>query len=84
MRNFIALKIDLDSNYVALSATPLVATCALTFAHTNTQDATLKGTDGKELLIPPGAQYRLERVDLSQIQIKSKAGECVYVVGHGG
>lgn len=84
MRNFIALKIDLDSNYVALSATPLVVICTLTFAHTNTQDATLKGTDGKELLIPPGAQYRLERVDLSQIQIKSKAGECVYVVGHSG
>ncbi|QOJ18477.1 MAG: hypothetical protein HRU76_13145 [Phycisphaeraceae bacterium] len=84
MRNFIALKIDLDSTYVSLSATPLVATCTLTFAHTNTQDATLKGTDGKELLIPPGAQYRLERVDLSQIQIKSKAGECAYVVGHGG
>jgi len=84
VRNFIALKIDLDSNYVALSATPLVATCTLTFAHTNSQDATLKGTDGKELLIPPGAQYRLERVDLSQFQIKSKAGECVYVVGHSG
>ncbi|MBK9187331.1 MAG: hypothetical protein IPM33_00080 [Phycisphaerales bacterium] len=84
MRNFIALKIDLDSNYVALSATRLVAICTLTFAHTNSQDATLKGTDGKELLIPPGAQYRLERVDLSQIQIKSKAGECVYVVGHSG
>ena len=84
MRNFIALKVDLDTDYVALSTPPLVATCTLTFAHTNTQDATLKGTDGKELLIPPGAQYRLERVDLSRIEVKSKAGECVYVVGHGG
>lgn len=84
MRNFIALKIDLDSTYAALSATPLVATVTMTFAHTNTQDATLKGTDGKELLIPPGAQYRLERMDLSRIEIRSKAGECVYVVGHGG
>jgi hypothetical protein len=84
MRNFIALKIDLDSTYASLSATPLVATCTLSFAHTNTQDATLKGTDGKELLIPPGAQYRLERVDLSRIEVKSKSGECVYVVGHSG
>jgi hypothetical protein len=84
VRNFIALKVDLDNAYVKLSATPLVATCTLTFAHTNTQDATLKGTDGNELLIPPGAQYRLERVDLSRIEVRSKIGECVYVVGHSG
>ncbi len=82
MRNLVALKIDLETNYLAMSAAPLVATVTLTAAHTNTQDAVLKGTDGKEIAVPPGAQYRFEQLDLSQIQIKSKAGESVFVVGH--
>ncbi len=82
MRNLIALKIDLESDYVAMSATPLVATCTLTAAHTNTQDAVLMGTDGKEILLPPGVQYRFEHLDLAQIQVKSKPGESIFVVGH--
>jgi len=82
VRNLIALKVDLDSNYAPLSATRAIASFTLTASHTNTQDAVLKGTDGKEVPIPPGAQYRFERVDLSEIQIKSKAGESMLVLGH--
>lgn len=82
MRNLVALKIDLENNYVAMSAAPLVATVTLTAAHTNTQDAVLKGTDGKEILLPPGVQYRFEQLDLAQVQVKSKVGEAVFVVGH--
>ncbi|GJQ30668.1 MAG: hypothetical protein HBSAPP03_25520 [Phycisphaerae bacterium] len=84
MRNFIALKIDLDSNYVALSATSLVATFTLMVPSSSSQDATVQGTDGKELAIAPGSQFAFERVDLSQIKVKSKPGECVYVIGHSG
>lgn len=82
MRNFIALKVDLGSDYVALSATSVVATFTLVFPSASSQDATLQGTDGKELAIAPGSQFPFERVDLSQIKVKSKPGECVYVIGH--
>lgn len=82
MRNLIALSIDLDSGYVAMASVRAIASFTLTASHTNTQDAVLKGTDGKEIPVPPGTQYRFERVDLSEIQIKSKAGERVFVVGH--
>ena len=84
MRNFIALKVDLGSDYAALSATSVVATFTLVFPSASSQDATLQGTDGKELAIAPGSQCVLERVDLSQIKVKSKPGECVYVIGHSG
>jgi hypothetical protein len=84
MRNFIALKVDLDSNYVALSAASVVATFTLVFPSSSSQDATIQGTDGKELAIAPGSQFSFERVDLSQIKVKSKPGECVYVIGHSG
>jgi len=82
VRNLVALKIDLENNYVALSAAPLVATFTLTASHLNTQDAVLKGADGKEILLPPGVQYRFEQLDLAQVQVKSKAGESVFVLGH--
>ncbi|GJQ28368.1 MAG: hypothetical protein HBSAPP03_02520 [Phycisphaerae bacterium] len=84
MRNFIALKVDLGSDYVALSATSVVATFTLVVPSSSSQDATVQGTDGKELAIAPGSQFALERVDLSQIKVKSKPGECVYVIGHSG
>lgn len=84
MRNFIALKVDLGSDYVSLSATSVVATFTLVFPSASSQDATLQGTDGKELAIAPGSQFAFERVDLSQIKVKSKPGECVYVIGHSG
>lgn len=84
MRNFIALKVDLGSDYAALSATSVVATFTLVFPSASSQDATLQGTDGKELAIAPGSQFPFERVDLSQIKVKSKPGECVYVIGHSG
>lgn len=84
MRNLVALKIDLQNDYVALSAAPLVATFTLTASHLNMQDAVLKGTDGKEILLPSGVQYRFERLDLTQVQVKSKVGEAVFVVGYSG
>lgn len=82
MRNLVLLKIDLESGETPLSEGKLVATFTMTASHLNTQDAVLVGTDGKEIALPPGVQYRFEQVDLSQIQVRSKAGEVVYVVGH--
>ena len=82
MRNLIALKVDLDTAYVPMSGTSVIATFTLTAAHTNTQDAVLGGTDGKEIPVAPGTQYYFERVDLSKIKVKSKAGESMFVVGH--
>ncbi len=82
MRNLITLKVDLDNGYVPMFGTSVVATFTLTAAHTNTQDAILEGTDGKEIPIPPGTQYYFERVDLSKVKAKSKAGESMFVVGH--
>ena len=82
MRNLITLKVDLESGYVPMSGTSVIATFTLTAAHTNTQDAILEGTDGKEIPVAPGTQYYFERVDLSKIKVKSKAGESMFVVGH--
>ncbi|MCC6425711.1 MAG: hypothetical protein IT435_02700 [Phycisphaerales bacterium] len=82
MRNLITLKVDLDSGYVPMFATPVVAIFTLMAAHTNTQDAILEGTDGKEIPVAPGTQYYFERVDLSKVKVKGKAGESMFVVGH--
>lgn len=82
MRNLVTFKVDLDSGYVPMSPTSLIATFTLAAAHTNTQDAILEGTDGKEIPVAPGTQYYFERVDLSKIKAKSKAGESMFVVGH--
>ncbi|GJQ30438.1 MAG: hypothetical protein HBSAPP03_23220 [Phycisphaerae bacterium] len=82
MRNLITLKVDLDNAYVPMSGTSVVATFTLAAAHTNTQDAILEGTDGKEIPVAPGTQYYFERVDLSKVKVKSKAGESMLVVGH--
>lgn len=82
MRNLITLKVDLDNAYVPMAGTSVVATFTLTASHTNTQDAILEGTDGKEIPVAPGTQYYFERVDLSKIKAKSKAGESMFVIGH--
>jgi hypothetical protein len=81
VRNLITLKVDLESGYVPMSGTSVIATFTLTAAHTNTQDA-IEGTDGKEIPVAPGTQYYFERVDLSKVKVKSKAGESMFVVGH--
>lgn len=82
MRNIVILKVDLDAVDKPLSATPLVATFRLTAAHTNTQAATLSDGKGNEVSIPPGVQYQFERVNLSSLWARSKAGESIFVVGH--
>lgn len=82
MRNVVILKVDLDNDDKPLSTVRLVATFTLTAAHTNTQAATLSDGKGNEVLVPPGVQYQFERVDLADLQVRSKAGEMVYVVGH--
>lgn len=82
MRNVIIATIALDSSDKPLSATRLVATFTLTASDKNTQDATLSDGKGGEVLMAPGTQYRFERVDMADLQVRSKAGETMYVVGH--
>ena len=82
MRNVIVITVDLDSEDKPLSTTKLVATFTLTASHKNTQDATLSDGKGGEVLMPPGVQYVFERVNLADLQVRSKAGETMYVVGH--
>lgn len=82
MRNVIVVTVDLDSEDKPLSTTNLVATFTLTASHKNTQDATLSDGKGGEVLMAPGVQYAFERVNLADLQVRSKAGETMYVVGH--
>lgn len=82
MRNVIVITVDLDSGDKPLSTTKLVATFTLTASHKNTQDATLSDGKGGEVLMAPGVQYVFERVNLEDLQVRSKAGETMYVVGH--
>ncbi len=82
MRNVVIVKIDLDSGDKPLSTESLLATFTLTASHANTQDATLSDGKGNEVLMPPGVQYRFERVNLADLMVRSKAGEAVFVVGH--
>jgi len=82
VRNVIVITVDLDSEEKPLSTTKLVATFTLTASHKNTQDATLSDGKGGEVLMAPGVQYMFERVNLVDLQVRSKAGETMYVVGH--
>jgi hypothetical protein len=82
VRNVIVITIDLDSAEKPLSTTKLVATFTLTASHKNTQDATLSDGKGGEVLMAPGTQYPFERTNLADLQVRSKAGETMYVVGH--
>jgi len=65
-----------------LSEQRLVATFSLFASEKNTQDATVSDDKGAEIELPAGMQFRFERVDLSELMVKSKAGEVVFVVGH--
>lgn len=82
MRNLVLIRADLEEGGKPLSAAPLVATFTLAAAHTNTMDVVLTDGKGTEIPIPPGGQYRFERVNLAEILVRSKAGEAVFVVGH--
>lgn len=82
MRNVVIATIDLDGADKPLSQTPLVATFTLTASHKNAQDATLSDGKGGEVLMAPGVHYQFEQVNLADLQVRSKAGESVFVVGH--
>ena len=82
MRNVVIANIDLDSADKPLSTESFLATFTLTASHANTQDATLSDGKGNDVLLPPGVQYRFERVNLADLMVRSKAGEAVFVVGH--
>jgi len=82
VRNVVIARIDLDSADKPLSTVKFVATFTLTASHANTQDGTLSDGKGNDVLLPPGVQYRFERVNLADLLVRSKAGEAVFVVGH--
>lgn len=82
MRNIVLRHVELEESDTPLSDEALVATFTLTASHNNTQDATLTDGKGTEIAVPPGAQYRFERVNLADLLVRSKAGESMYVVGH--
>jgi hypothetical protein len=82
VRNLVLIKVDLDDSDKPLSDARLVATFTLAAAPTNTQAATLTDGKGVEVQLPPGGQYRFERVNLADLFVRSKGGESVYVVGH--
>jgi hypothetical protein len=82
VRNVVLLKVELEEEPQPLSQTRLVATFTLVASEKNTQDAVLTDGKGTEIDLPAGRQFRFERVDLSELLVKSKAGEVVFVVGH--
>jgi hypothetical protein len=82
VRNVVLLKVELSEEPRPLSDARLVATFALVASEKNTQDAILTDGKGTEIDLPAGRQFRFERVDLSELLVRSKAGEFVFVVGH--
>jgi hypothetical protein len=85
MRNPVLLRIDVGGEDQPLSNVSLIATFTLTASHLNEEAVVLIAADDGEILIPPGAQYRFERVDLSQIQVRSQGEEAaLFVVGQAG
>lgn len=82
MRNLVLFTAELTDSDKELSPSPLVATFTIAASHKNTSDMTLSDGKAAEVLVPPGGQYRFERVDLSSLLVRGKAGETVYVVGH--
>jgi len=82
MRNSVLLKVELSEEFKPLSEQLLVATFALVASEKNTQDAILTDNNGAEIDLPAGTQFRFERVNLNELQVRSKAGEVVFVVGH--
>ncbi|HMN41178.1 MAG TPA: hypothetical protein PKE29_10060 [Phycisphaerales bacterium] len=82
MRNTVLLRVDLTGDFKPLSEGTLVATFALLASEKNTQDVLVSDGKGAEIDLAAGREFRFERVDLSELQVKSKAGEVVFVVGH--
>ena len=82
MRNLVLLKVELTDEFKPLSEDRLIATFSLVASEKNTDDAILSDGKGAEIDLPAGMQFRFERVDLSELVVKSKVGEVVFVVGH--
>jgi hypothetical protein len=85
VNNPVLLRVDLEDEDQPLSDVPLVATFTLTASHLNSGDAILVAEGLKVIPIPPGGQYRFERVDLSRIMVRGQGEEtAVFVVGQAG
>lgn len=82
MRNIVLIKRSMGGTATPLSEALLVATFTLAAAATNTQPARISDGKGEEIDVPPGVQYRFERVNLADLFVRGKENEVVYVVGH--
>jgi len=82
VRNVVLLKVEMTSDFEPLSPKRCVATFNLFASEKNTQDAVLSDGKGVEIDLPAGVQFRFEEVDLSQLFLRSKGGEVVFVIGH--
>ena len=82
MRNLVLLKAELTDEFKPLSDKRLIATFSLVASYKNTAEAILTDGKGAEVELPAGMQFRFERVNLSELFVKSKAGEVVFAVGH--
>jgi hypothetical protein len=82
MRNLVLLRVELTDEFKPLSDDRLIATFSLVASEKNTDDAILSDGKGAEIDLPAGMHFRFERVDLSELVVKSKVGEVVFVVGH--
>ncbi len=82
MRNLVLLKAELTDEFKPLSEERLIATFSLVPSDKNTDEVVITDGKGAEVELPAGMQFRFERVDLSELMVKSKAGEVVFVVGH--
>lgn len=82
MRNLVLLKAELTDEFKPLADKRLIATFSLVPSYKNTAEAILTDGKGADVELPAGMQFRFERVNLSELFVKSKAGEVVFVVGH--
>lgn len=82
MRNTIIFGVAMTDELKPLATQKTIATFTLTASHKNTQDLLLSDGKTDPIEVAPGTQYYLERVNLADILVKSKAGEMVFVVGH--
>jgi len=82
VNNPVIMRVELATNAAPFVPKRLVATFSLVAPQGNSADVVVSDGKGGSADLPPGSQFRFEKVDLAELSVRGKAGEEVFVVGH--